>query len=343
MKTWTYEKAGVSRKRGDQLVSSIQKMNRGNQASKVHPSIGGYASVIRSGAQYVAATTDGVGTKLKLAFESGIHSTIGIDLVAMSVNDLLCVGSKPAFFLDYFATGGLKLSTAKKVLSGIVKGCEMAECALVGGETAEMPGIYQKGEYDLAGFAVGFLSSKQLLPKKALPSGLALVGVASSGFHSNGYSLLRKLLPQSGKNRKDLVKALLSPTEIYVRSLWPVIEKGWVQGMAHITGSGFLNLPRISDKLDYDLVLPPLEEIAPCYTWLRHTGKIKFEEAAQTFNMGLGMVLAVKPKDVGPVIGAIHRSGKMAWLIGETRKKSGRVPKIDLESRDWGNTRLHYL
>jgi phosphoribosylaminoimidazole synthetase len=244
----------------------------------------------------------------------------------MSVNDLLCVGAEPLFFLDYFATGKLDAGVAEQVLEGIVEGCRQARCALVGGETAEMPDFYTAGEYDLGGFAVGFVDPKRVLPKKDVKPGDVLLGLSSSGCHSNGYSLLRKLLPE-GKAGEARAKELLTPTKIYAKSLAPLIEKGLLKGMAHITGSGFLNVPRISDKVSYEIALPSVEEAPAIYRWVREASKLSSEELCQTFNMGVGMVLAVSPKHQAAVLKSLKRSGEKAWVLGKVlRKASAKGP-----------------
>ncbi|MGZ3699968.1 MAG: phosphoribosylformylglycinamidine cyclo-ligase, partial [Bdellovibrionota bacterium] len=250
------------------------------------------------------------------------HRTVGIDLVAMSVNDLLCVGAEPLFFLDYFATGKLDAGVAEQVLEGIVAGCKQASCALVGGETAEMPDFYAAGEYDLGGFAVGMVEPSRVLPRKDIRPGDALVGIRSSGCHSNGYSLLRKLLPD-GPEADLRARDLLTPTRIYVKALAPLIRARAVKGLAHITGSGFLNVPRMSEKVSYDLHLPPQFERPAVFKWVRGESGLPFEEMAQTFNLGIGMVAVVAQPKVSSVLKVLKKSGETAWVIGEVTKKKG--------------------
>ena len=318
----TYAQSGVDREAADRLVERISQLTRRTLNKRVKSSVGGYASLYEIDARrMIAASTDGVGTKLKLAFRLGRHNTVGIDLVAMSVNDLLCAGSRPLFFLDYFATGKLDPTVAASVLEGIVEGCHQAQCALVGGETAEMPSIYSDGEYDLAGFAVGLVDRKRVLPTKGVRPGDLLIGVASSGCHSNGYSLLRKLLPE-GPEGDARAEELLTPTRIYVRSVMPLVEKGWLQGLAHITGSGYLNVPRISDRVSYDITLPPRAELPRVYDWVRERSELPIEELSQTFNMGLGLVMAVRPNRASAVMKHLKRAGEKSWEIGEVVKKS---------------------
>jgi phosphoribosylformylglycinamidine cyclo-ligase len=331
-----YEKAGVNRDLADKFVGSISVMVKSTLNSKVKSSVGGYAALYAlSPHQYLAASTDGVGTKLKLAFDWGSHDTVGIDLVAMSVNDLLCVGAKPLFFLDYFATGKLKPKTAKEVLSGIVQGCRQGGCALIGGETAEMPGFYPPGEYDLAGFAVGVVAKSQVLSGKNIKPGDVLIGISSSGFHSNGYSLIRKLFkswkPSSkfstlcpwAKSPAKVAKELLKPTTIYTTAVEKLVAKKWIKGMAHITGSGFLNVPRMSEKVSYEIHLPPLNERPKAFQWLEavKSSDLKFAEKVQTFNMGIGMVLVCDRSREKAVLAHLQKAKFKAWNIGQVAKK----------------------
>jgi phosphoribosylformylglycinamidine cyclo-ligase len=330
MEKGAYEKAGVNRDLADQFVDSISVMVKSTLNSKVKSGVGGYASLYAlNSKQYLAAGTDGVGTKLKLAFEWDSHDTVGVDLVAMSVNDLLCVGAKPLFFLDYFATGKLKPKTAKEVLSGIVAGCRQGGCALIGGETAEMPGFYQAGEYDLAGFAVGIVDKKKVLPAKNIKAGDVLIGVSSSGFHSNGYSLVRKLFakwkPTKGLSKKTLAKELLTPTMIYTKAVDKLVAQGKVKGLAHITGSGFLNVPRMSSKVSYEIELPNIKERPKAIQWLETLSDVSltFEEKVQTFNMGIGLVIACDPKKANAVLAHLKKQNYKAWTLGKvTRKKA---------------------
>ena len=323
MATLDYAQSGVDRDAADRLVEKIAVMAKSTLDKRVKSSIGGYASLFElDKKRWLAASTDGVGTKLKLAFRLRNHRTIGIDLVAMSVNDLLCVGAEPLFFLDYFATGKIDAGVAEQVLEGIVAGCKQAGCALVGGETAEMPEFYNPGEYDLGGFAVGLVDPKQVLPKKEIKSGDVLIGIGSSGCHSNGYSLLRKLIPL-GLEGDALARELLTPTRIYTNAVLPMIKKRQVLGMAHITGSGFLNVPRMSEKVSYEITLPPLQERAPVFTWLMDHARLGLGEMARTFNLGIGMVLVVKKANAPLLVKQIKKSGERAWILGKVvaRKK----------------------
>ena len=315
-----YADSGVNRVLADQFVEKIALLSKPTLNRKVKSAVGGYASLYAlDKKRLLAASTDGVGTKLKLAIRLREHRTVGIDLVAMSVNDLLCVGAEPLFFLDYFATGKLDAGVAEGVLSGIVEGCKQAQCALVGGETAEMPDFYAAGDYDLAGFAVGMVNANKVLPKNKIRPGDTLIGIGSTGCHSNGYSLLRKLLPE-GKAGDTIARELLTPTRIYARSLLPLIQAKKLKGLAHITGSGFLNVPRISDSVSYAMELPPDKELPQIYDWIRSQSGLSLGELAQTFNLGIGMVAAVSPDDAAGVLRKLKRAGEKAWVIGEVLK-----------------------
>lgn len=330
MSALNYAASGVNRETADQLVEKIAALSKktlqGTLRGKVKSSIGGYASLYAlTPKRWLAASTDGVGTKLKLAFKLNKHNTIGIDLVAMSVNDLLCVGATPLFFLDYFATGTLDTGVAEEVLAGIVEGCSQAGCALVGGETAEMPDFYDTGEYDLGGFAVGDLAPTHALPKKDIRPGDALIGIRSSGCHSNGFSLLRKLLP-TGSAGDALAKELLEPTRIYAKALLPLIALRKFKGLAHITGSGFLNVPRMSEKVSYEINLPEHAQLPSIYDWIRRESMLSLSELAQTFNLGIGMVGVVAGKDVAFVLKHLKKSKEQAWVIGKVCPKRAKHP-----------------
>ncbi len=316
-----YAQAGVDRDAADRLVKRISEMTRSTLNKNVKASVGGYASLYElDSKRWLAASTDGVGTKLKLAFHLNEHRTVGIDLVAMSVNDLLCVGATPLFFLDYFATSKLNLAVAEQVIQGIVEGCNQSGCALVGGETAEMPDLYSAGEYDLAGFAVGTLSPKKALPIKDIRSGDILIGIGSSGCHSNGYSLLRKLLEKETNEPhiyEQRARELLTPTKIYAKSLADLIEDQAIKGLAHITGSGFLNIPRISEQVSYEIQMPPAQEVPKIYNWVREKSGLSLDELCQTFNMGIGMVAVVNAKKASAVMTHLRKVGEKVWQIGE--------------------------
>lgn len=288
-KSWTYKSAGVDIDAGDSLVDRIRK--------KV-PSIGDFAGLFPFPKGYkkpsLVGCTDGVGTKLKVAQDLNAHDTVGIDLVAMSVNDLICCGARPLFFLDYFAAGILEVDVAGKVIDGIIRGCKESGCALLGGETAEMPGMYPPGEYDLAGFAVGVVDEAERVRSDKIRPGDVLLGLPSSGIHSNGYSLVRAIF--KGKDLQKWGKILLAPTRIYVRPVLAALQKfrGAIKGVAHITGGGLLeNVPRFLPK-GTDAVLHraswPVQDV---FTELQRRGRVEDREMFRTFNMGVGMVLAV--------------------------------------------------
>lgn len=333
MSAITYADSGVDRDLADRFVDQITSMVKSTHSKRVKSAIGGYASLFElDSKRLIAASTDGVGTKLKLAFESGKHDTVGIDLVAMSVNDLLCVGAEPLFFLDYIATGKLRPAALVDVMKGITDGCKQSRCALVGGETAEMPGFYSPGEYDLAGFAVGTVEKKKMLPRRKLKPGDTLIGLASSGVHSNGFSLVRKLLER--ESTEELIRTCLEPTRIYVKSVAPLLSAGKILAAAHITGSGFLNIPRMGHHVSYDLVLPPRAERARIFDWIRQASGLPTDELYQTFNMGIGMVLAVESKNAKTVLASLKRSGEKAWILGQTTKN--KPCKIQIREEDPG-------
>jgi len=271
--------------------------------------------------------TDGVGTKLMLAFETGIHDTVGVDLVAMCANDVLAQGAEPLFFLDYFATGKLEGGVAEAVIAGIAEGCKQAGCALIGGETAEMPGMYPPGHYDLAGFVVGAVERDQILPRMDdMQAGDVLIGIASSGPHSNGYSLIRKIVERTGLSYSDaspfsdgsLGKTLLTPTRLYSEAALPLIRNGLIKGLAHITGGGLTeNTPRmcpdhLAPRIDRNAWTPPA-----VFDWLQREGGVEEDEMHRTFNMGIGLVFAVAPEQVGPVLANLRTAGESPVVLGE--------------------------
>lgn len=330
-----YKKAGVDIDAGERLVKAISPLAKATARAGADAALGGFGGVFDlKAAGYkdplLVSGTDGVGTKLKIAFETGRHGTIGVDLVAMCVNDVLAQGAEPLFFLDYFATGKLEEGVAAEVISGVANGCKEAGCALIGGETAEMPGMYSAGEYDLAGFCVGAVERENLLPRPVKADD-AMIGLASSGAHSNGYSLIRKIVADCGlscagaapfDNNISLGEALLAPTRIYVKSLLPLLRGAGVRGFAHITGGGLTdNVPRIFDEklfaAHYDdaaLSLPPL------FAWLKQAGGLSDEEMRRTFNCGIGGVLVVAAENADECLAALKGAGEGARFIGHIAK-----------------------
>ena len=331
----TYAQAGVDIDAGNALVEAIKPLAKATRRPGAEAGLGGFGALFDlKAAGYddplLVSTTDGVGTKLKIAIETGLHDTVGIDLVAMCVNDLLAQGAEPLLFLDYFATGKLDVETATRVVAGIAEGCKLAGCALVGGETAEMPGMYADGEYDLAGFNVGAVDRDGVLPKlEAQRAGDVLIGVGSSGPHSNGYSLVRQIVERSGLawdapcpfGEGTLAQVLMAPTRIYVKSVLPLVQGGRVKGAAHITGGGLIeNPPRaiaegLAPKIDWDAwTLPPVFE------WLQRTGGVSDHEMRRTFNCGVGFMLICSPADAEPVLAALLNAGEDAFICGELAK-----------------------
>ena len=281
----------------------------------------------------LVSTTDGVGTKLKIAIETGRHETIGIDLVAMCVNDLVVQGAEPLFFLDYFATGKLDTAVARSVIAGIAEGCKQAECALVGGETAEMPGMYQAKDYDLAGFSVGVVEADAILPRKDIKEDDCVLGLASSGIHSNGYSLVRKIIAAKGFSFDDkapfdekrlFADILLTPTRIYVKSLKAAALKGRIKGLAHITGGGLLeNIPRVLPDTFGVTLNARGWDIPPIFKWLAKEGNVEAIEMTRTFNCGIGMIVIVAKEDKKSVTETLENEGEKVFSIGRVEKRQG--------------------
>lgn len=319
----TYKDSGVDRDKGDLFVSRIQKLVRTTYNKCVKSGVGGFASLYDvGGGKYLAAGTDGVGTKLKLAQQLGVHNTVGIDLVAMCVNDVVCTGARPMFFLDYIGCGKLELEASEGIIEGVVNGCRQAGVALVGGETAEMPGMYDDGEYDLAGFAVGEVKKSQILDGKKLKAGDALVGLASSGLHSNGFSLVRKLIRAE---ETELLKQALTPTRIYVKNVLAALEskKFGIKGFAHMTGSGFYNIPRINAKFRY--LIESLPPAPPIFAELRARAGLDAPEMYSTFNMGVGFVVACEKAKAEALVKFLNKRGEHASVIGRVEKGRGEV------------------
>ncbi|MGO8988379.1 MAG: phosphoribosylformylglycinamidine cyclo-ligase [bacterium] len=332
MKKWSYRDAGVDIEKGDAFVQAIKPMVESTFRPEVLTKIGGFAGCVslnleRYKKPILVSSTDGVGTKLKIAFLMDRHDTVGIDLVAMCVNDIVVSGAKPLFLLDYFASSQLDPEKTMKVVSGIVKGCIEAECSLIGGETAEMPGFYKKGEYDLAGFAVGIVEDSQVIDGSGVTVGDRLIGIASSGLHSNGFSLVRKLVLDQLKLDLEkrveeigevLGEELLRPTRIYVKAVLNLARDFNVVGIAHITGGGITgNLPRIIPKGCKAIVRKGSWDIPPIFSFLKEMGNISEEEMLRTFNNGIGMILIVRSKEVDDIIARVRSFGEKAFIIGE--------------------------
>ena len=335
MKKTLYKDAGVDIDKGDSFVQAIKPMVESTFRPEVMTKIGGFAGCFslnpeRYKKPLLVSSTDGVGTKLKIAFLMDRHDTVGIDLVAMCVNDIVVAGARPLFFLDYFATSRLDPERGTQVISGIVKGCAEAECSLIGGETAEMPGFYKEGEYDLAGFVVGIVEDAQLIDGSSITVGDKLVGIASSGLHSNGFSLARKILLENHKLSLDkrveeiggvLGEELLKPTRIYVKTILNLTRDFKIGGIAHITGGGITgNLPRVIPKGSKAVVRKGTWEIPPIFAFLREKGEIPEEEMLRTFNNGIGMILVVRPKEVEDILSRLNTMGEKASIIGEIGK-----------------------
>ncbi len=317
----TYKESGVDIDAGDALVEHIKPLAKSTDRRGVMGGLGGFGGLFDLKAAgfrdpILVSGTDGVGTKLKVAIDAGIPDTVGIDLVAMCVNDIVVQGAEPLFFLDYYATGKLDVETARRVVAGIAEGCRRAGCALVGGETAEMPGMYREGDYDLAGFAVGAAERDQLLPRDDIAPGDVVLGLASSGVHSNGYSLVRKVLERGGSGPDKA--ALLEPTRIYVKPLLAAIRStGAIKGLAHITGGGLPgNVPRcLPDGLRARLDARQWP-VPPVFRWLREAGAVPTDDMLRTFNCGLGMVAVVAKADAARVAQALADAGETVREVG---------------------------
>jgi len=335
--SYSYAQAGVSIAAGNALVKAIGPLAKSTRRPGADAELGGFGGFFDlKAAGYkdplLVAANDGVGTKLKLAIESGRHDGVGIDLVAMCANDLIVQGAEPLFFLDYFATGKLDNAVAERVIAGIAEGCRIAGCALIGGETAEMPGMYAEGDYDLAGFCVGAVERDQALVGNRVQEGDIILGLASSGVHSNGYSLVRKLAADKGWKLDRpalfdqdilLIEALMAPTRIYVKSLLPLIRGGHVHALAHITGGGLLeNIPRVLPEGLYAWVDAGAWEQPRLMAFLQAQGHIEPEEMARTFNCGVGMAVVVAPAEVEHVTADLEAAGERVFQIGDIR--SGR-------------------
>lgn len=336
---YTYKDAGVDIDAGEALVERIKPFAKATARPGADAALGGFGALFDLKAAgfkdpILVFSTDGVGTKLKVAIESGVHHTVGIDLVAMSVNDIVVQGAEPLIFLDYYATGHLDVDVATSVIKGIAEGCREAGCALAGGETAEMPGLYARGDYDLAGFVAGAVERGSVLPRlKEMQDGDVLIGLPSSGVHSNGYSLVRKMVEVSGlkydapcpfDSSRKLGEALMAPTRIYVMSALAAIRTGAVLGLAHITGGGITdNLPRVlADGLNAEIDLSSWR-MPSVFGWLQRTGGIAQDEMLRTFNCGMGLIAVVKPESVKDVMTVLRNAGEAPVEIGQLVPGSG--------------------
>jgi len=324
----SYRDAGVDIDAGDALVEAIKPFARRTLRPEVLTGIGGFGALCELPKKYrqpvLVSGTDGVGTKLKLAFALDRHDTVGVDLVTMSANDVLVQGAEPLFFLDYFACGKLDRRVAAEVIRGIAHGCELAGCALIGGETAEMPGMYPEGEYDLAGFCVGVVEKERIVDGRSIRSGDRLLGLASSGAHSNGYSLIRRILEREKPDlRRDLGgrplgDALLEPTRIYVKSVLALLAEVPVKGLAHITGGGITgNVPRMLPAGTRALIRRNAWPRSALFDWLQRTGDVAADEMHRVFNCGIGMVLALEAGDAPRAVELLRRAGETVYEIGE--------------------------
>jgi phosphoribosylformylglycinamidine cyclo-ligase len=333
----TYRDAGVDIDAGEALVEAIKPLAKSTARSGSEAGLGGFGAFFDlKAAGYrdplLVSTTDGVGTKLKVAIEASRHDSVGIDLVAMCVNDLVVQGAEPLFFLDYFATGKLDVAAARSIIAGIADGCKQAGCALVGGETAEMPGMYAKGDYDLAGFAVGAVERDQALTGADVKEGDVILGLASSGVHSNGFSLVRRIVEQSGigwtepcpfDQKKSLGEALMTPTRIYVKSVMAAIKASGVKALAHITGGGLVdNVPRVlPDTLQADIDGASWK-LPAVFGWLMKTGGVPRTDLIRTFNCGIGMVVVVSPDGESRVTQVFKDNGEIVHRIGSIVKRA---------------------
>ena len=334
----SYRDAGVDIDAGDDLVDRIKPLAKKTMREGVLAGIGGFGALFEVPKRYkepvLVSGTDGVGTKLRLAFEWNRHETIGQDLVAMSVNDILVQGAEPLFFLDYFACGKLTVDTAATVVGGIAKGCELSGCALIGGETAEMPGMYPPGEYDLAGFAVGAVEKSKIITGATIVPGDAVIAIGSSGAHSNGYSLVRKIIERAGAKPTDdlggrpLGDVVMAPTEIYVKPLLRLISEINVKGMAHITGGGLVdNVPRVLPENTQAVLHRDSWQMPELFRWLQMKGGVADAEMVRVFNCGIGMVVIVSPDQVDTAIESLTAQGLKAWTVGEVVERPKDAPQ----------------
>lgn len=329
----SYRDAGVDIDAGDSLVEKIKPFAKRTMRPEVLGDLGGFGALVEISKKYrqpvLVSGTDGVGTKLKLAFEWDQHDTVGIDLVAMSVNDILVQGAEPLFFLDYFACGKLDVERAAAVIKGIASGCEQSGCALIGGETAEMPGMYTDGEYDLAGFAVGVVEKEQVINGRSIAAGDIVLGLASNGIHSNGYSLVRKIIERARPeldapfaDGQNLRQAIIAPTRLYVKPILAALKQFTIKGMAHITGGGISeNVPRILPDNTVAAIDTQSWPLPKLFQWLQQAGQVNSQEMYRTFNCGIGMVLVVNAADAAEVQQFLQQQGETVYEIGVIRSR----------------------
>ena len=336
----SYKDAGVDINAGNELVERIKPHVKRTTRPEVIGGLGGFGALCAIPGKYkepiLVSGTDGVGTKLRLAIDLKKHNTIGIDLVAMCVNDLVVQGAEPLFFLDYYATGKLDVDVASDVVKGIAEGCVQSGCALVGGETAEMPGMYHASDYDLAGFCVGVVEKSEIIDGSQVKVGDALIALGSSGPHSNGYSLIRKVIDVAGVNPsteqlngRSLSEQVLAPTKIYVKSVLALIKQTEVHAIAHLTGGGFWeNIPRVLPKKTKAVIDESSWEWQPVFKWLKEKGNIETYEMYRTFNCGVGMVIALPQSQVETALAILKQSGENAWLIGHIESATDNEPQV---------------
>jgi phosphoribosylformylglycinamidine cyclo-ligase len=341
----SYKDAGVDIDAGNELVERIKGVAKKTRRPEVMAGLGGFGALFELPAGYkepvLVSGTDGVGTKLKLAMDFNKHDTIGIDLVAMCVNDLIVGGAEPLFFLDYYATGKLNVDVAADVVTGIGEGCALSGCSLVGGETAEMPGMYEGEDYDLAGFCVGIAEKSEIIDGSKVSAGDKLIGVASSGPHSNGYSLIRKIIEVSNADLNqsigdtDLKTALLEPTRIYVKPLLKLIKEGQVNALSHITGGGLQeNIPRVIPEGTKAIIDTNSWDIPEVFKWLQSAGNVDPVEMYRTFNCGVGMIIAVPAGTESEAISLLQAEGESAWVIGEIANATDGEEQVELSGLD---------
>jgi phosphoribosylformylglycinamidine cyclo-ligase len=337
----SYLEAGVDIDAGDALVEAIKPFARRTLRPEVLAGIGGFGALVEVSKKFrepvLVSGTDGVGTKLKLAFQLDRHDTVGIDLVAMSVNDILAQGAEPLFFLDYFACGKLDVARAAEVVRGVARGCELAGCALIGGETAEMPDMYPVGEYDLAGFAVGIVEKSRIIDGQSIAPGDVLLGLASSGAHSNGYSLIRRILERARPDLnadfhgRSLASTLLEPTRIYVKPVLALMHSVRVKGMAHITGGGLLdNVPRMLPQAVRAVIHKTTWQLPPLFAWLQEKGALTDSELHRVFNCGIGMVLIVPAEEAAAARSLLEAGGETVYRIGEIAARAADEAQVAL-------------